>query len=234
MGSVVSSANIIPQLGGRQEMAKTGKAMTVDYDSDIDPDELVPKYLEYKEKLFRLQSSSQKEVSRQGGKKTDKTPLSKQTTVDPESFKLIKKIKKIEEDVLFDRFIAEQQWASRRITLERDAAAQRSAFEQQDTDSQEELATLVDSDDEISREAAKIGAELLEEDSDDDATLADLFASLPVNEVDPITGKSTTVINGTNGSKVIVRDFGKWTGVSPVRVLEEACRARLVVRSHGY
>jgi ATP-dependent RNA helicase DHX29 len=68
---------------------------------------------------------------------------------------------------------------------------------------------------------------MLEEDSsDDDAALADLFASLPVNEVDPITGKSTTVVNSSNGVKVTIRDFGKWTGVSPTRVLEEACRAR--------
>ena len=33
-----------------------------------------------------------------------------------------------------------------------------------------------------------MGAEILEnEDSDDDAAIADLFASLPVNEVDPVT-----------------------------------------------
>jgi ATP-dependent RNA helicase DHX29 len=71
---------------------------------------------------------------------------------------------------------------------------------------------------------------LLEENgSDDDAALADLFASLPVNEVDPLTGKSSTVINGSNGIKVTIQDFGKWTGVNPTRVLEEACRARRVL-----
>jgi ATP-dependent RNA helicase DHX29 len=81
----------------------------------------------------------------------------------------------------------------------------------------------------VNDEAARIAAEILAEngeDSDDDAALADLFASLPVNEVDPLTGKTNTVMNGSDGSKVIIRDFGKWTGVNPVRTLEEACRAR--------
>jgi ATP-dependent RNA helicase DHX29 len=89
---------------------------------------------------------------------------------------------------------------------------------------------LVDSDDEVSGKAAKIGAAMLEEnESDDEGAIADLFASLPVNEVDPVTGKTSTVVNGSNGVRVTIRDFGKWTGVNPTRVLEEACRARYVL-----
>jgi len=137
-------------------------------------------------------------------------------------------MKKIEDDILFDQYLANQQWETMRIQLEREAAAHRNAQETNpDPDDSQESETLVDSDDEVSREAAKIGAALLEENgSDDDDALADLFASLPVNEVDPLTGKSSTVVNGSDGVKVTIRDFGKWTGISPMRVLEEACRAR--------
>lgn len=203
------------------------KIIAVDYDSDIDPDELLPKYLELKEKLFRIQQPL-KAPSRQNGKKGDKKSHSRQATADPESAKLIRKIERIEDDILFDQYIGNQRWMTLRIQLEKDAALLRATPESTENDSQEESVTLVDTDDDVSREAAEIGAELLDEDSDDDATLADLFASLPVNEVDPITGKSSTVINGANGLKITIRDFGKWTGVNPSRVLEEACRARSV------
>jgi ATP-dependent RNA helicase DHX29 len=153
-------------------------------------------------------------------------------SIDPQSAQILRKMKKIEDDVLFDPYVANQRWEIRRIQLERGAAAQRSAgqnkLDNSDSESQESL-TLVDSEDEISREAARIGTAMLEgNDSDDDGAIADLFASLPVSEVDPVTGKTSTVVNGDNGVKVAIRDFGKWTGVNPTRVLEEACRARFV------
>jgi ATP-dependent RNA helicase DHX29 len=197
----------------------------VDYDSDIDPDDLLPVYLEVKAKLFKLQQSPTNKVSIRPSGRSKSHSLPINLSADPELAKLQRKIKKIEEDVLFDKYLAYQQWEIRRVQLERDAAARRNAPEES-ADSQD-FETLVDSDDEVSREAAKIGAALLEEsESDDDAGLTDLFASLPVNEIDPLTGKMTTVVNGSDGVKITIRDFGKWTGINPSRVLEEACRSR--------
>jgi ATP-dependent RNA helicase DHX29 len=208
------------------------KATPAEYDSDIDPDDLLPVYLECKTKLFHLQESqSRKNVLRATSRMN--SPKSKPPS-DPEAAKILRKIKKIEDDVLFDQYVANQQWETKRIQLEREAAAHRNTAEaiQDSSDSQsQESLTLVDSEDEVSKEAAKIGAAMLEEnDSDDESALADLFASLPVNEIDPVTGKTSTVVNGGNGVKVTIRDFGKWTGVNPTRVLEEACRARFVVQ----
>ncbi|EMR65215.1 putative pre-mrna-splicing factor atp-dependent rna helicase prp22 protein [Eutypa lata UCREL1] len=98
------------------------------------------------------------------------------------------------------------------------------AKQQEDESAQQAEA---DSDDEIAKEAERITAEILQQDEDeDDQALADLFASLPTQEVDPDTGKTNTVINGSDGIKVYIRDFGKWTGVSPLRALEETCRSR--------
>jgi ATP-dependent RNA helicase DHX29 len=211
---------------GRQRSPVNSVAAALDYDSDIDPDDLLPVYLESKTKLFQLQQTS----ARKGGSRVNSRPApavsNGASKLNPESEKLLRKIKRIEDDVLFDQYLANQQWESKRILLERDAAARRNIDLNQNL-----LDTLSvapdDSDDEVSKEAAKMGAALLEEDgSDDDAAIAELFASLPVNEVDPLTGKSTTVVNGKNGIKVTIRDFGKWTGVNPTRVLEEACRAR--------
>ena len=212
------------------------KTATVEYDSDIDPDDLLPVYLEIKTKLFHLQLQSPRlRNPRSNSRATvDKGPTGSPLG-DAESAKMMRKVKRIEDDVLFDKYLADKHWEARRIQLERDAAARRSAEEDNQTQSSlQESATLVESDDEVSQEAAKIGAAMLEEEgSDDDAALADLFASLPINEVDPVTGKSSTVVNGSNGVRVVIRDFGKWTGISPTRVLEEACRARYVFSSVG-
>jgi len=203
----------------------------IDYDSDIDPDDLLPIYLECKTKLFHLQPPPPKASNlRPSGRSQNPKSRVQAPPTDPETAKILRKIKRIEDDILFDQYVANQQWESKRIQLERDAAAHRSALQlSQDADSQDSE-TLVDSDDDVSKEAGKIGAAMLEDTgSDDEAALTDLFASLPVNEVDPLTGKSSTVVNGTNGLKVTIRDFGKWTGVNPTRVLEEACRARYVI-----
>ena len=202
----------------------------MDYDSDIDPDDLLPVYLESKAKLFHVQAKKSKKNDLRASNRTNTAKVTVPT--DPDSAKLLRKIKKIEEDVLFDQYVANQQWETRRIQLEKEAAAHRiaaeSARDNSDSQSQDSM-TLIDSDDEVSKEAAKIGALMLEEnDSDDDGAVAALFASLPVNEVDPVTGKSSTVVNGSNGVKVTIREFGKWTGINPTRVLEEACRARYV------
>jgi len=210
------------------------KFIPVDYDSDIDPDDLLPTYLECRTKLFHLQEPITRKVTTKANvRSNNSTSKSGKGAADPVTAKLLRKIKRIEDDVLFDQYVANQQWETRRVQLEREAAARRNAANilQDNSDSNSQKSeTLGDSDEEVSKEAAKIGAALLEEnDSDDDGALADLFASLPVNEVDPVTGKTSTVVNGSNGVKITIRDFGKWTGVNPTRVLEEACRARYVL-----
>jgi ATP-dependent RNA helicase DHX29 len=212
-----------------KKLSPAKKVAPKDYDSDIDPDDLLPIYLESKAKLFHLMASSSEMVSkaRNGRTKTMKA-LNEDSATETESAKLLQKIKKIENDVLFDKYLADSQWEVQRIQLEKDAAERRKVPEHtlisNDAPGSESLS---DSDDEVSREAARIGLAILEdENSDDDNALAELFASLPVNEVDPVTGKSSTVVNGSNGVKVVIRDFGKWTGVNPARILEEACRAR--------
>lgn len=202
-------------------------SIPVEYDSDIDPDELLPVYLETKAQLFQLQPPKVTTALTAGQRNRGARGKSVQLPTDPKVAKLQRKLKKIEGDVLFDQYVADQEWEKQRIKLERAAAAQRSASGGPPERVPHPAEVPEDSDDEVSREAARIGAELLgEDDSDDDGAIADLFASLPVTEVDPVTGKSSIVVNGSDGSKVTIRDFGKSTGVTPRRVFEEACRAR--------
>ena len=194
------------------------KRPSVTYDEDIEPDQLLPFYLETKTKLFAIHRPRQETAKRNGPKAQTESSNA------PEEALLLAKLDRVEKDVLFDKYVAEQQWAAKRIVLEKDYAAAKA--EQKKKEPPPEPPTPNGPDD-INAEAERIAAEILaEEDEDDDDGLADLFACLPVSEVDPVTGKTNTVVNGRDGSKTIVRDFGTWTGVTPMRALEEACRSR--------
>lgn len=209
-------------LNPRSPRAASPRKQTVTYDEDIEPDQLLPLYLESKAKLFEIQRPRQDLPKGKGRPKADAPPPS------PEEALLLAKIDRVEKDVLFDKYVAEQQWREKRIILEKEfaVAKKKKADEEREKAEAEEKADEDDVDD-IEAQAERMAAEILaENDEDDDQALADLFSSLPVNEVDPLTGKSSTVMNGADGSKVTIRDFGKWTGVTPMRALEEACRSR--------
>ncbi|KAK8108700.1 helicase associated domain-containing protein [Apiospora sp. TS-2023a] len=212
----------------RSSRAASPKRITAVFDGDIEPDDLVPVYLESKVKLFHIQRPKQDIKQAKGGKKKGVNG-SQNADVDMEEAKLLAKIEHIEQDVLFDKISAEQTWRNERVILEREYAAtkKQEADEAEARNGQQDDDDSDDDDDEIAREAKKMATEVLQQDSaDDEQSLSDLFASLPVQEVDPSTGKTENVINSSDGSKVFIRHFGKWTGVTPMRALEETCRSR--------
>lgn len=187
-------------------------------DSDIEADDLLPQYLVSKAKLLELE---------RGQGKPDQ---STDDEVDHELAvaKLEAKVRKIESDVLFDKFPAEQQWRAQRIELEKQLATvkKEAQIRVEDPSTQDEAVPLdKESNDDINDEAERIAAEILAE-TDDDDDIAGLFASLPQNEVDAATGETRTVITAADGTKIFIRDFGKFTGVNPRKALEEACRSR--------
>lgn len=199
------------------------KRPAVTHDEDIEADQLLPFYLETKTKLFEFQRPRQDMGKHRG--KNNKA----ESSTGPEEALLLAKIDRVEKDVLFDKYVAENQWKSKKIALEKVYAAAKAEEKKKEASQEAPASDSSDDDsDDVNTEAERIAAEILAEDSDD-GLLADLFSSLPVSEVDPVTGKTNTVVNGPDGSKVTVRDFGKWTGVTPMRALEEACRARFVV-----
>ncbi|KAM0497528.1 hypothetical protein ACHAP8_006692 [Fusarium lateritium] len=193
------------------------KKMVVACDSDIEPDELVSKYLESKAKLLEYERGQPRDL-----------PINEhdeQLAV----AKLEAKIKKIELDVLFDKYEADQQWKVQRVDLERQlGAAKHDRQDQAGENLTIEGEPVLEKTDvgDISNEAERIAAEILAEVSDEDNDIGGLFASLPQNEVDARTGESRTVVNSADGNQIVIRDFGKSTGISPRRALEEACRSR--------
>jgi ATP-dependent RNA helicase DHX29 len=226
LGSKLKNGSINPRSPG----TASPKKPIVAYHEDIEPEDLVPAYVDTQTKLFEFQRPRQDLPKGKGAKAR---PVN---TDDPEEARLLAKLDKIEKDILFDNFVAEQQWRAKKITLEKEysIAKRKRAEEERSKSEPENIPPTLNESDDINDEAARIAAEVLAEndsDDDDDQALADLFSSLPVSEVDPLTGKTNTVMNHSDGTKVVIRDFGKWSGVSPSRTLEEACRARSVTRT---
>ncbi|KAJ3560120.1 hypothetical protein NPX13_g9418 [Xylaria arbuscula] len=234
-----------PRNGSQFSRAGTPKKLVVTCHEDFEPDDLIPTYMETMEKLFWLQRPRQN-TRKPNGSKNRPAKISKDQPAGPDSSDLeeatlLGKIDKIEQDVLFDRPLAEHMWRNRRIELEKEFASNARKAEQQEKEREEQekeqekekevqaagldQAAESDGDDEIAKEAKRMAAEILQNDSGEDEALSDLFASLPVQETDA-TGKTSTVINGADGVKITIRDFGKWSGVNPTRALEEACRSR--------
>ncbi|KAF2763940.1 P-loop containing nucleoside triphosphate hydrolase protein [Teratosphaeria nubilosa] len=187
-----------------------------DLEDDLEPDELLSIYLRTKARLFEIEpdSADVKRVKRgrNAASQGPRTAIGKQ---------LQQKLQKIESDMLFDLPQAEAQWAEKRIVLTREAAERR-RLQLSDSNS-EKSRNDVKSDtppNGVLDEAEKLGQELLKESEDDGEMLGGMFDALPGVQ------ESNATSNGHSPTDVIVRDFGRMTGMNPKRVLEEACKAR--------
>lgn len=196
---------------------------------------LVPEYVAAKASLLELQRGAG-------------TPSNPPTSLEPpaaqvdgyelEAARLEAKIRKIESDVLFDKAAALKLWQEKRLQVERTLAESRKAAKLAKADSEKKSSasrgsvndtqqpSTISASMAATEDAERIAAELLAEADDDDDLLGGMFSSLPTNEVDAVTGKTTTVLEASDGARIAIRDFGKLTGVTPNRILEEACRAR--------
>ncbi|PSR89054.1 pre-mRNA-splicing factor ATP-dependent RNA helicase PRP22 [Coniella lustricola] len=228
---------------GRASGTASPRRQVVTYDSDIEPDDLIPAFLDTKTKLFAIQRP-QRDGFRKGRKPGQQLqpPAAPSDSVDhPDSDepRLLAKLDRIEKDPLFDAGLARMQWEPRKIMLEREFAENKKLRAEAEAGAEkpsEEAAIKTrqddtsddddDDDDEIAKEAKKMAAEILAQNEDEeDQALADLFAALPTSEVGT-DGKTNTVINSSDGKKITIKDFGNFTGLTPMRVLEEACRSR--------
>lgn len=191
-----------------------------DVDTDIDPDELVSTYVETKARLFKLrpelvQVESPKKKSFKG------QPVRSEYSPSPGIRKLQQKLRRIESDYLFDSDSAGQKWAAERIQIMREEPQTRGRGRTRIQEKSDNNVTA------LNPEPKLPSAPTLSEDSDssdDEVLLGDMFV-VP-NEgsgMENPLGKDVT-----SDSSVFLRDFGKYNGMNPRRVLEDACRARYV------
>lgn len=207
-----------------QRPSKTRSLPNATFDGEIEPEDLIPEYIATKAKLLEL-SYLEKTTAQSRSAKQQKEDEADAVSV----AYLESKLKTIESDVLFDKFLAEQQWKKDKVDLEKQLALARktAAIDSSSQPEPEDATPMPEADDDITAIAEQMAKDILAENNEDE-DIAGLFESLPQSEVDPTTGKLQTVVNSADGARLVIREFAKWTGVSPKRILEEACRSRQV------
>lgn len=184
-----------------------------DSDSELEPDTLVPKYLELQTKLYGLDPDLFDKPKK--GKKSG-SGNAPNDSGDPQAAKLQRKIFGIETDVLFDRQDAMLQWREKLDELRKEAA-----FFRQNQREEKKPAEEQEKEEEPKPETEpEPGNDDLLGDNENADVLGDMFGG---EEPALETG---VILDELNKATMHVRDFGKSTGLSPRRVLEETCKSR--------
>jgi ATP-dependent RNA helicase DHX29 len=211
-----------------------------DIDSDLEPDELLSVYLTTKARLFDLDPEGEGGMAKKKQGKGQKDQSSIKSAPGRGQKKLQARVQRIESDVLFDKREGEAQWNEKKIDLTREFSERRKWQLQSEQpkaskanangSANTEESTLEN----ISDEAERLGQELLREAEamGDDDMLGGMFGALPGSEETSTPSNSTAGV--VHSQNVVVRDFGRLTGMNPKRVLEEACKARDSRTKHTY
>ena len=183
-----------------------------DYDSDssLEPDTLVPKYLELQTQLYSLCPDVFDKPKK--GKKSGNADTG---SVDPQVAKVQRKISRIENDVLFDRQEAEYHWKGKLDDLRKEASFFRRTQREEEKPPAEEQEQPKEAKMDLEQET-----DVLADDNENADLLGDMFQA---EEPELETG---IILDELNKATMHARDFGKWTGLSPRRVLEETCKSK--------
>ena len=195
-----------------------------DLDSDPEPEQLVTKYLALRSRLYELSPES---IQINGRKQKDSEFKSSEIeksldySLSRRLSRIKSKLSKIESDILFDQDEANRQWEVIQISLAREYV-DRKRLGISNT-------TVADrsSTGRSSNTHKPIERKSTEQVDDSESMLGNIFSSLPDVTDEDGTGTSGMSTQETNGSTVKIRDFGKWNGIGPRRIFEEACKARL-------
>lgn len=178
---------------------------------------MVPEWLELQTRLYSLQP----DLFDRPGKGKKGRSIAPNQSDDPEVAKVQRKIAKIERDVLFERRDAEYIWKEKLEELRKDAK-----FMRQPLESKRESPPPADTDEQTNVPALD-GLDLtvpsLEELDDGAGLLGDMFGNDAESEA---PGSILGLPPPKSETSMTLRDFGKTTGLSPRRVLEETCKAR--------
>lgn len=192
-------------------------------DSDLEPEELIEKYLGLQRRLYEISPAlfEPDQKSQKAGKNPKIARRNPGLKVDPAIARLTAKLNKIQSDILFDEDEARSKWTEIQIGLVREAAdRKRLGLRHGDGVDQPKSSTR----------SALNASDRNAPDSDKgiEDMLGGLFSSPQQSSTDPTAGVSGIDTVDSVGDTVKIRDFGKWTGLSPRRVFEEACKSRYV------
>lgn len=182
-----------------------------DLDSDIEPEQMIERYLKLRTRLYHLAPTDLLPRERSGERRLRKSRTLPQSTSRGRKVADIQSsINQVTSDILFDNTRADMLWQSEEIVLRRESA-ERSRLTQQSPPRNPHVKTF----DTVEKDQAE---------SEDDIMVGDLFSALPAMSDERAGGIEDTA--NVQESAVQILDFGKWTGIQPRRVFEEACKAR--------
>ena len=191
-----------------------------DIDSDIDLDELVPTYLKIKGKLYEIDPELVEVNQRKKGGKGKKAPPTK--TQPPKVRKLLSQLQQLQSDALFDEREAETKWPAKRNEIAQTQASKRQQGTTQAKSEEEEQKDISPpvsaAKEELQTTTNGSAADDIMAEAD---MLGDMFSAIP-DEPEATEVPSESAESGN----ITLRDFGKQSGVTPRRCLEEAVRSR--------
>ncbi|KAG8623728.1 hypothetical protein KVT40_008704 [Elsinoe batatas] len=196
-----------------------------DSESDLEPDEMLAKYVNYKLRLFEHDP----EVYDDGqGRKSNAARVSASTADQKNkgATRLLHRLESIKSDPLFDQQQADMLWHQKRTIAYQQYAERRrlGVSSARPKVQQQSEAHTHSAADEASKEAEAMAADLLAQSDDGESGLfAGIFTDTS-NEKPSSTSSSSA--GALASSEVTTRNFSKISGTSPRRVLEEACKAR--------
>lgn len=190
-----------------------------DSDDEVEPQDFLSRFLELQTRLFKRQPElTLVELRRTKGSRAKK--LQGPPTVknfDSTSQRILRRIRKLQSDMLFDKEEAYEKWAEVRLALVKDEAERKKLH----IDKSDEV-RFGESDD----SPRTSGSTNSTDDEDSLMGLGDFFSGLPESRFDNETGTSSVVTANPDGTSITIRDFGKHQGLPPRRILSDACRAR--------
>jgi ATP-dependent RNA helicase DHX29 len=199
-----------------------------DLDSDIELDDMIPTYLKLKGKLYEIdpslvEATTRKQTKGGKGKNTPATQIQQSPTVR----KLLSQLQKITSDTLFDEYEAELQWPVKRNQIAQEKATRRQEQTNRNPSQTEDesKATIAVGPPIVSQTASSTTVADPGEAEDEGDLLGGMFSAVP-----DILDTSKAEDKSTLSENVTLRDFGRSSGLTPRRLLEEAVRSRQVDR----
>ncbi|KAF2012272.1 ATP-dependent RNA helicase A [Aaosphaeria arxii CBS 175.79] len=196
-----------------------GEVAVSDLDSDIEPDQLVPTYLNLKCKLFEIDPDALDTKPKKSKGTKAKTAKASNTAA---VRKLLSQLQQLESDALFDQDAADTEWPVKRNQIAQAKATEKKSFPETKAtpSSSTEAANDQEADPAKDKEGDRENQDNGNASDDDGELLGDMFSAIP--DDDPATKDSID----QDSQNVILRDFGKQSGLSPRKVLEESVRSR--------
>lgn len=221
-----------PPQNGDQNGHDRQEIVVSDVDSDLDPNEMLSLHLETRARLFERDPDLVPDSVQNGKRSRNRQTQQNIARSRPSNgeLKLQQRLKSLEADVLFDKHEADMRWAERKVELLQEQA-ERKKFQIQDqsetSGGTQDVRPVSEAaiSGSVMADAEEMGKKLLEESADGDTLdmLGPMFDGLTEPASTEQAQDSQSNFPGT-----IIRNFGKPSGMSPRRILEDACRSRYV------